>query len=197
MSLADLFDETKLREYLSIAILTDALKGKRKQSIILPTHQTLSSYNKIHINPDGCVSIVLNEVELYFGKVKKGTSMENFILNGFKNVCKCSSCEKWQFKLDSKGYCKKCIIEMLLKVPDENCPICHEELSWYRTFKTKCNHYFHYKCLRKVKTEKLIYYTTDDYDGLQYEVIDGMRIKKCPMCRTHVNFDIDQSLGIN
>ena len=140
---------------------------------------------------------MLNQVKLHLGKVKKGASVVEFILNAFKQIRKCISCEQWQFKLPSKGFCKKCIIEMLLKVPDENCAICHEHLSSYMTFKTKCNHYFHYKCLDKVKTEKLIYYTTDEYDGLQYEVLDGMRIKKCPMCRSHVNFDIDQSLVIN
>ena len=82
---------------------------------------------------------------------------------------------------------------MCFKVPDDDCTICLEPLTKYMNFKTKCNHYFHYKCFRHVKTQQYKF-SIDFDDGTDIELEEGARIKKCPMCRTLVNFDYGQQL---
>jgi len=197
--LLDRFDVPLLTEYLLSFEKTVQKKfGKSALSfpLVNPELDVPRVGNKIKICKKKMVSICLNGSFVSLGKLASSKEYIPFIVNALRLITECISCERWCKELNGKGYCSKCLMYRCLKCPDADCVICQEPLSLFKVFKTKCNHHYHYKCLRRVHTEMIVYDTITEDDGVEYELGDGMRIKKCPMCRAKVNFDTDQSLHI-
>jgi hypothetical protein len=104
----------------------------------------------------------------------KPTSKE--IIDILKQATLCESCNDYRItndeKFSYKNFCYCCSTTLLYKLnTDETiCSICLENLVDFETYKTKCNHYFHTKCIKNAYNNKI-------------------NRESCPLCRCDLSIN--------
>jgi hypothetical protein len=104
-------------------------------------------------------------------------NIEDEIWSVLQSIKKCPNCEEFMISFINNDCCTLCASELCMKVPDDNCCICLDELKNKSCFKMNCggNHYVHNSCQIQIPSEF-------DPDELYY-------YKVCPLCKQRYEND--------
>lgn len=178
MSYLHNFDQVKFLYFLGG--FQDRVKENLGKNMIYIPILSIQDYGidiYIRITKKKRVEYVLGSNTFVLGNIHNNTNYINIILDGLQHIQKCSSCEEWKQNL-SDGICHKCVLINSIKLPEEcqhtDCCICYDPLTLHAVFRTSCNHFFHYKCLKKI-----IPITFDEEDP-------DLQFISCPLCRNEV-----------
>lgn len=119
------------------------------------------------------------------GKIITDNNASNIVKNIVKlirKVYQCYSCNDFFYSDTKNNICISCMLNMCIKVPDDNCSICLSALSEKAVIKTTCNHFFHRKCFARIPIDTIDVIEAEDED-IEIE------LRKCPLCRAEITDD--------